>query len=270
MSPARPKASPRAWRGARRLLALALIAGPAAAATPEKQACVDAATRGQIQRDDLKLGAAIEAFTLCASSSCPAAVRRSCSEWLEDARAKIPKVRIRVVGASRVTRVEIDGAVAAEGSPVALDPGRHTLRVEAEGRPAHERDFSLRPGDDETLEVEMSPPPGRRPAPPAARPAPALFWVLGGVAVVGLASWAGFGLAASAETDRLQAECAPGCSAADRDGAFRTALVADVSLGLGALAAVGAAVVWFTRPSRPAQPSALRPGGWLALEPGPR
>src|SRR4051794_6247735 len=109
---------------------IALLASPSATfAAPDKQACVDAATRGQIQRDDLKLAAAAEAFAVCAAASCPTTVRKSCIEWLEGVRAKMPTVTIQLADPG-AARLRIDGEAASFGTETTLDTGVHTLRVD--------------------------------------------------------------------------------------------------------------------------------------------
>src|SRR5688572_17554451 len=134
----------------------AVQATPASAAPLDKQACVDAATRGQIQRDDLKLNAAAEAFALCADASCPVAVRTSCTEWLADVRSRIPSVTVRLVdGPSDGATLLIDGAAASFDKPQALDPGPHAVRIEtANGAPVT-RSFSLAASEKTTLELGL-------------------------------------------------------------------------------------------------------------------
>lgn len=256
--------TPRRRRQAVPIVALLLTSAAAGAAPagPDKHACVDAATRGQIQRDDQKLGAAAEAFAICASASCPPAVRASCAEWLEEARSKRPSVTVRLSAEpERAASLYIDGEPAALDTAVLLDPGAHEARVEpAAGAPVVQS-FSLGPGEPKTITIALPHPASPGPsasAPEPSRPVPTGTWILGGVAVAGVASWAVFGLVAKSETDRLREECAPACASSDRDGAFRTALVADVSLGVGIVAAALATVLYVTRPARAAS-AALRP-----------
>ena len=246
------------------LLAISLVAQHAEATeattpttpTPTKQACVDAATRGQIQRDDGRLAAAFEAFTECAQASCPQAVRQSCVEWLAGVQAMRPRITVRLADPDDSASLHIDGSPAAFGDPVALDPGGHVVRVEAAGRPPFTEDVALTAGERRTIIVRRPESPRPEPAETIARPTPPAVWALGAVAALGVASWATFGILARSETDRLVAECAPACSIDDRDSAFRMAVIADVSLGVSVLAAAGAAYLFFTRPSRT---SALAP-----------
>jgi hypothetical protein len=229
----------------------------AADANAEKKACVDAATRGQIQRDDGKLGAAAEAFATCAQPICPAAVRSSCEEWLADARARRPSLVIELPprtddsAAGATPKISIDGVAGEPGASVALDPGSHVVRVEPPDGEPYDLSFVLAEREHKTLVA-------RRPAPATSsvaaardneRPIPISVFVLGGVAVVGVASFATFGLMAKSDTDRLRDECAPACPTGDRDDAFGKALVADISLGIAAAAVIAAGVLYVLRPT---------------------
>jgi hypothetical protein len=223
---------------------------------PDKQTCVDAATRAQIQRDDGKLRAAVEAFKVCSASTCPVAVRKSCSEWLEEWQKKIPSVTVHSedTGATSLT---IDGNSAPLDTPQQIDPGRHTVKVEYDGnRKPFQGDVNIQPSETKTVlaRAHVDPPP---PPPKITRPIPVPVFVLGGVFVLGVASWATFGLMAKSDTDQLEQECAPACKEEDKDSAYTKALVADISLGVGILAAAGAAYFFFTRPTKvtPVAPS---------------
>jgi hypothetical protein len=224
----------------------------AADATAQKQACVDAATRGQIQRDDGKLGAAAEAFVVCAESACPPAVRQSCSEWLADVQTRRPTVIIELPPAKAGTgaKLFVDGNARTFATSIALDPGAHVARVEIPTETPFEQPFILAEREKKTLVAERPIPPPSTPLSRDERPIPLSVWLLGGVSVVGIAGFTAFGVMAKSDTDRLRDECAPACSRDARDDAFRTALVADVSLAIGIVAAVSAGVLFVLRPTR--------------------
>jgi len=228
---------------------------------------VDAATRGQIQRDDGKLHAAAEAFAVCVSSTCPAAVRKSCTEWLADANGKMPHLTVRSEDAG-ATKLVVDGAAASFDKEQTLDPGRHNVKVEFDkGRRPFVIDFTLAPSESKTVDARapIDPPP---PPPKITRPIPVPVFVLGGVFVLGMASWATFGLMAKSDTDQLQADCAPACREEDKDSAFTKALVADISLGVGIVAAVGAAYFFFTRPTKTEKTEKTEKSSALQIGPG--
>jgi hypothetical protein len=74
--------------------------------------------------------------------------------------------------------------------------------------------------------------------------------VLGGVGVLGLASFAFFGLSGSSKQSDLDSRnCKPNCPQDDVDTIKRNYLIADISLGVGAASLVAASVFYFTRSS---------------------
>jgi hypothetical protein len=233
------------------LVAGLAFARPASAL--DKQACVDAATRGQIQRDDQKLTEALKAFVVCMSPSCPTTVRESCRDWANEVRASMPTVTVSPNSAEGVANaaVQIDGRDALFGTTYSVDPGQHAATLTAAGRAPVTDAFTLEPGERKTLELHFPPPPPTPQAPRtvATRPIPTPVFVLGGVAAVGGIGFAVFGLTAKAKTDRLTQECAPSCATSDKSAAFRSAVVADVSLLVAALAVASAGIFFFTRPT---------------------
>jgi hypothetical protein len=224
----------------------------AADGAAQKKACVDAATRGQIQRDDGKLGAASEAFAACADSACPPAVRQSCSEWLADVQTRRPSVVVELppAKAGADAKLFVDEQASNFGKSIPLDPGAHVARIEFPAETPFEQPFILAEREKKTLVAERSIPPPSKSLSRNERPVPLSVWLLGGVSVVGFAGFAVFGLQAKSDTDRLRDECAPACSYDARDEAFRSALVADVSLGVGVAAAIAAGVLFVLRPTR--------------------
>ena len=97
--------------------------------------------------------------------------------------------------------------------------------------------------------------------PPDAPPkrTPALALTLAGVTVVGVAGFAYFGLKGLSDENQLRGSCKPTCSPADSDAVRTKYHVADVSLGIGILAAGLAAWVYFRDPSSDAStPSATQ------------
>jgi len=79
---------------------------------------------------------------------------------------------------------------------------------------------------------------------------PAGVWVLGGVGLVGLSSFAYFGATGKSGENRLARTCAPTCNPNDVDASHRKFLIADISLGVSAVAFAGAAYFYFTRPTK--------------------
>lgn len=238
----------------------------ASAAPPSELArsCVAASTQGQIDRDEGRLLAARARFLQCASEDCPAIVRKSCDSWLSELTPRIPSVVIRVRDAEQhditAARVMVDGAeVSLDGRPVLLDPGTHTIEVDAPGRAQQQRAFLLAEREQARLLVlELVDAPGLPPPPIAtdeaapSRPAqhararytvPLGSWLLGGVGLAGIATFTGLRIKAGRDLDQLDRRCAPLCSDAERDAGNRKTLTADVSLGIG-IATLSGALGW--------------------------
>lgn len=225
-------------------------------AGPDKQACVNAATRGQIQRDDQQLRSAAEAFEICSQESCPAQVRQSCTQWLVEVRALYPTLTIHVdpakLGGGPVT-VRVDGVTRDLDRAVEIEPGLHQVEVEAKGKLPLQQDVAVKAGEKKVFEPRLLDPP---PAPRRGRPIPLSVWISGGVAAAGLATFGVFGAMAKSDVDTLKETCAPGCSESDKDGAFSTAVVADVGLVVGLLGAAAATYFFLSRPTKTLPPGA--------------
>jgi hypothetical protein len=211
----------------RALLPLAfLTSSPTAHAEDLKEQCVARHSDAQKLRMEAKLRAAREALLVCARPECPAIARDDCTKWLGEVQDEIPTVVVVATDAngSDVADVKVlsDGVVVAPeltGQPVFLDPGPHALRFEREGSNPVERKLVLRVGErNRRVEVQFSP---RLAGPPATgeptedtttdtsaspgAPIPVATWVLGGVGIVGIASFAYFTLDGQSKVDDLEA-----------------------------------------------------------------
>lgn len=239
-------------------IGLALVPARAFADEPTKQECALAAGRGQVLRDEGKLVSADEVLGACAVDACPAVVREACARWQADVRARMPKLRARLVDerGADVTdaRVTVDGAenprVAKES--VAVDPGFHSIEMTARGQKIVEN-VTLGEREEKTVTLRLAAPiavapppvlpPQRDSAPERRGPVvPAAAWIAGGVSLVALGGFVGFGIQAQKDIDFLKSTCAPYCAERDRDAAHDRALVADVSLATSVVAATVAAV----------------------------
>jgi hypothetical protein len=250
-----------------RLIVLTLLVlsstGRARASSPAeaKRACVAASTEGQIARDEGRLLDAREQLLMCARDECPNVVKKSCGEWLADVEERIPSVVVRVVDAqgSDLTdaTLTIDGEeVALDGRPVTLNPGQHDVQVRLPSGETSERKVLLAEKEKSRLiNITGTAPVAELPPEDAAEPSeerpafkvPTGAWVLGGVGILGLASFTYFGLSAKSELDDLEQPkpdgCSPDCTDDDTVAGRRSALIADISLGVGAASLVGA-VTW--------------------------
>jgi len=248
---------------------MALVAPSVLCATPAraddaKRACVAASTAGQTLRDDDKLLEARDRLHACADEACPDLVRAHCTRWLDELEAQIPSIIVRVKDTDG--RDIFDAEVTIDGHPVklgraeALDPGEHVVSVARAGEgELHAEERLLLVDGERARVVAVQLPPLPSPAPPAAapleppaaentahesaRPVPTGAWVLGGVGLVGLGSFAYFFAQATSDLDTLKRTCAPACTDADTSPARLRATIADVSLGVG-LAALAGGVTW--------------------------
>ncbi|MFO0761218.1 MAG: carboxypeptidase-like regulatory domain-containing protein [Byssovorax sp.] len=234
-----------------------LLAAPAALADPI-DTCLRAADDGQTLRDQGHLLAARERFSACAVQACPRVVRKDCGAWKTDIEARIPSVIFSAVDSAgrplAAVQVSIDGGPTepVTGDPRSLDPGTHRLEFTAAGTAAslvetlvlRERERAR------THLVALLP----APPPPASPPRLALgaaiaSIVLGGVAIASGGAFAGLAWDAKSSVDDLRARCAPSCDPAEVDAIRAKEIGANVALGVGAAAAVAAAVILIVHPT---------------------
>jgi hypothetical protein len=244
--------------------ALLAVCSVAQAAGNQKKVCVDASTQGQTERDAGHLLEARAQFLLCASDECPAIVRKSCGQWLADVEERIPSVVVRVLDASGQdltdAQLTVDGqAVELDGRAVQLDPGPHTLVVTHASGTEERKTLLAEKEKGRIISVQLGAaelPPGAEvtgggglaesdaePAEEESAKIPVGVWVLGGVGIAGLGAFTYFGLTAKSEYDTLKNDCSPGCSDDQTSTGRTNALIADISLGVGAAALIGG-VTW--------------------------
>jgi hypothetical protein len=92
-----------------------------------------------------------------------------------------------------------------------------------------------------------------------------IVWALGGVAVVGLAGFVGFGISGRSQQSDLD-DCKPNCSQGDVDDMKRTYLFADIALGVAAIAGGAAAYFYFTDQKK----TETEGGAFVSVRPAPR
>jgi hypothetical protein len=262
------------------LLGAALAASAPTSALADsatKARCVDANSRAQELRREGKLSLAREQLVACAVPACPDIVRRDCTKRLDDLESVQPTVVFEVTDAtgSRLpaARVSVDGrpvATALGGSPIALDPGTHSVTFEVTGSPAVTRSIVLLEGDKghrESVVLGAAPPAQpavTAPAPAAATPpAPApsglggqrtAGLVVGGVGVAGMVVGGVFGGLAFSEKSSETSACGASCSSAANPAQAKSArsagvtdsTVSTVGLAAGGGLLVAGAVLFFT------------------------
>lgn len=123
-----------------------------AIASPTKEECVDANSRGQVARKQGQLHDALEAFRTCADSACPAVVRKDCAGRVEDVERAIPTIVVEATAnghkVDNATFV-VDGSPFrphADGSASEIDPGPHHFIFRVPGKPDIARDVAVDEG----------------------------------------------------------------------------------------------------------------------------
>jgi hypothetical protein len=253
----------------------ALAAASSGATATEATQCYDAHEAAQIQRKDGQWLKARAFLAACGNNQCPPIVQRDCVAWAAELAAQQPSVVVAVVRDDGTDvlgpRVLVDGAtVPSDGRATEVDPGEHRVRVEVPGKRAIDEDFVIREGErGRRLVVKL---PSDKPRPSSSPPT--ATWILGGVAVAALGSFATFAAIGKARENDLAETCNGQCSDDEVASARRFYIIADVSLGAAVIAAGAAVVVWVVAPKRktPSAGGHPSPGrvGPLALKPGDR
>lgn len=254
----------------RALAAAAVFAGAqspriARAQEPTMAQCYDAHETGQLQRKRGQLQRARVSFGTCGRNVCPPVVQRDCVSWAAELAKAQPSVVIAVVRDDGTdvlgARVFIDNAsTPADGRGVELDPGEHKVRVDRPGEASFERRFAVREGD-RARRVAIVLPGARDQEERGLGKPPLLTYVFGGVAVLSLGSFGTFAVLGKAREDELGKSCGDRCSDAEVAEVRRSYLVADISLGVAAVAAGAAIVTWLVAPnkSKPATTATIDP-----------
>ena len=257
-------------------VALAVVLGGAGRASADEPvaACVKAAERAQALRAEGKLKDARAELATCSRAECPDVVRRDCSQWMRE----VVDATATVVFGARdpgghdliATRVAVDGKVlvtSLDGRGIALDPGSHVVRMEAPGHAPAEEVVLVREGEKDrpitfTLSLASArQTPARAETPAAAarpeRPVPPSVYVAGALGVTALGVAAYFDISATSEALALKDSCANRCQESQVDPLRTDYRIAQVSAAVGVVAVAVAAILFLTRPARPA--TTLRP-----------
>jgi hypothetical protein len=246
------------------VFALSVASAQHAHAETATETCIDATVEGQKLQRDGKLMGARERFLVCSSSTCPADVVSRCERWARGVTELVPSI----VTVARDdaghdlpdVRVTIDDRPpqAPSARAIELDPGEHRVRFERRGARTIEQRVVLHDAEKNRLVVGEFPSP--KPLGPSTdksttRPVPATVWVLGGIGIVGLASFGVF--AAKGANDRTTHHCDTGCPTAQKNDVDAELRAADISLGV-AVVTLGVAT-WFylTRPTVAATKAAV-------------
>jgi hypothetical protein len=251
-----------------------------AAASPgdgsDADACFNAAERAQPLLRQKRFRDAKAVLEVCARDVCPRAARTDCRQWLSEAIDAQPSILIvahesrgRDVHDVHGLRATVDATYVveeADTTPLMLDPGRHRIKLERPDSPPIEQSVDVHEGDKNHV-VDFY---WRVAAEPlATRPVPTSVYltlaIAGGAGVVG-AIFEVTGLTKRGALD----SCKPSCPQSEVDTARSLTAVGDVSLGVAALFAVSATILYLARPTVEAPPEAVTawtvapvPGGFV-------
>jgi len=209
-----------------------------------KEICVTAYHLAQELRLEGKLRRASEQAAICARAECPKVVRNDCTKWLVEIKQSTPTVVIKAKGpAGDLGDVQVfvdDDLVASslDGSAIAIDPGRHTLRFEYDTYEPVTQSIIVSTGvRNRPITVEFSAP---EPEPePEAQELPVAGMAVLGVGVGLAAGFAALAAIGTSQVDDLRDTCGrtQSCAEADIDDAKTKLIVGDVLLGAGVIAA---------------------------------
>jgi len=242
------------------LIAASCATTPALA---DAKRCVAQNNDGVQKRDEHQLLAARTAYRACvAERECPELVRAECDAALADMKAAIPTLLVAVLDEQHHdlagATLTLDGkSVPLDGSALEVDPGPHELLAKSGELSAHLQVIAIESDLNRRVEIVLEEPHPAAPEPAAHPPlvqtpprslVPA--YVLGGLAVVGAASFSYFALSGHSEMGQLDA-CKPYCNPDDVRSVRTKYVLADISLGVSVLALAGAGYWLFAEPKEP-------------------
>jgi hypothetical protein len=245
------------------LLAFLVLWTPLLSAQPDStDACIVAAEQSQGLRKSGGLRAARVELLRCASESCPGPIASDCMRWLAEVEDATPTVVFRSVNVGGEEQVEVrvlvdDALVASrlDGRPIQLDPGEHSVTLEANGRIRLSTTLVARTGEHDRL-VSFTLPPdtaaAEPPSPPRGFRVPVVSWIVGSAGLVAMGVGVDLWIRGRSERVTLEDTCGKTrtCTLKDEDSAKSKLLVGDIAFGAG-LVSLGLAtwLAWRTIPS---------------------
>jgi hypothetical protein len=239
---------------------------PAFAGPEDREQCAAAAEDAQKLRDEGKYRRAREQMLVCARDVCPGPIKSDCGKWLTDVDRDAPTV---VFGAKDSkgdladVKVTMDGVSVQDrldGKPVLVDSGEHTFKFETKDGQVQEQKVVLRAAE-KARPIIVTFGAGTSGHPTSNNGGTSgngdqgggggslvLPIALGVLAVGGITSFAVFGLIGKGDVDDLQ-KCKPNCNPNDVDSARTKLIIADISLGIGVVAAAVSAYLFITHKS---------------------
>lgn len=271
----KPSATRRAVRSFVAVAVASAASSLSSLALADVAACVQAHEHGQAERNAGRLASAKADFVRCSASACPGEIQSECVAFLAELEVYSATVVFAAVDAEGKdvidVKVKVDDQQVADkltGLAVTLDPGSHTITyVWPDGFEQTETVMVAQGEKNRRIVLQREAEKGAAPAPTAPPPAakkspPVAGYVLGGVGILALGSFATFAILGKSAESEMDG-CKPYCSQSQADKMRVRYLVADISLGVG-LVSLGASGYLLVRASREPGGSALRGGqvGW--------
>ena len=210
----------------------------------DPSACLQSSETAQSLENSGKLLEASDAFAECAQTKCPDVVSSDCSTALERLKSRIPTLSLRVQNSAHKdilgAHVTIDGVArpdALKGTSVPVNPGKHVLKVDAEGYSDDSRDVLVTTGEQARVIAVVLAPQGEGGLHPHDTQGAGVGpWVVMGLGAAGM----GVGGVLWATAPALPASCSgSSCASADLDAGQKH----DDAATLGLRVLVGGAVV---------------------------
>ena len=186
-------------------------------------------------------------------------IRKDCEPLLSELDTRMPTLVISAKDAAGKdlvdVRVTIDGTLVTsklDGKAIPIDPGAHAFKYERDGSAPVEANIVVHDGEkDRVVNVMLEPIQAAKKDEPVVVPSekekeketpvekagpPIGGFVFLGIGAVAVGSFVFFDLSAKSSVDNLRGTCAPRCAQSDVDSVNTKMIIADVSLGAGAVA----------------------------------
>jgi hypothetical protein len=246
------------------MLCAAVVAlSPPTQADDDTAGCIAAHLEAQRLQRDRQVRAARDALVRCSRQVCPPLVLEECSTMLLDIERAIPTVVFEArdaggldIADARVSIGQLTLSERLDGRAVEVDPGEHVFRFDRPGTQPVETRVVVREGDKGRRVGVVFPQQNEAPAEQALeRDLNPLFWVAGGVGVVGVGLFGALGIAGlTNRSDLDDLGCKPDCPPEDVDEARSFFIAADISLAVGVAALVAAPIIYFSSPMSAPKP----------------
>ncbi len=248
----------------------------AGTARADVAACVAAHSHGQAEKNAGRLQSAKADFISCSTAECPGAIQSECAAFLAEVEGFSASVVFAAVDADGHDATDVKVSVDSQpqldkltGLATTLDPGSHDIVYTWPDGFEQKQTVVVAQGEkNRRVELRREPtkaPEEAKPATPAAQPKkpPAVAYVLAGVGVAALGSFAAFAITGKAAQSDMDG-CKPDCTQSQVDKMRLRYLLADISLGVGVVALGAGGYLYFSASREPS--SAAWRGGSVGLK----